>query len=173
MSNIGIVSASYVDHIGMTVPDLDQAIAFFEKGLGAQLLWREGPFHETPTGVPIRDVTLVMMRLGPNINVELMSFEADAQRKQMPSNIDYGAAHIAFFVDNLEAAAESLEKNGATLLRGPIEASGESKRGERIWYFKTPWGAFLEILWRPDHLPYERNTTNRLFKSKDGWTVEN
>ncbi len=168
----GIVSARHVDHVGITVPDLDAAIRFFENALGADLLWMVGPFEETPTGVTIHSVHLAMLRLGPNINVELMSFNADAQQRTMPSNIDYGATHIAFFVDDMEAAAESLKEHGAELLKGPINAEGDVKKGERIRYFKTPWGAFMEILWRPDHLGYERKTESRLFQPHDSWSAQ-
>ena len=166
----GLVSARHVDHVGITVPDLDAAIEFFEDALGAELLWNLGPFHETPTGVPIQSINVAMLRLGPNINLELMAFNAEAQRKVMPSNIDYGATHIAFFVDDLDAAAASLQKHGAELLSGPLDAKGDVKQGERIWYFKTPWGAFMEILWRPDHLGYESQTPNRLFQPCDSWS---
>jgi catechol 2,3-dioxygenase-like lactoylglutathione lyase family enzyme len=61
MSNQGIVSARHVDHVGMTVPDLNEAIRFFEDAIGAKLLWRVGPFAETPTGFPIEGVTLAMI----------------------------------------------------------------------------------------------------------------
>ena len=47
----GIATARFVDHVGMTVPDVSTAIRFFEHTLGARLLWRAGPFDETPTGV--------------------------------------------------------------------------------------------------------------------------
>ena len=167
MSSKPIITAGYVDHVGMTVPDLTAAIRFFEDAIGAALLWRVGPFPETPTGVPIDGVELAMLRLGPNLNLELMAFQSDHQRREMPSNVDLGAMHIAFFVDDIEAAARSLAEHGAELLRGPIDAAGDVKKGERIWYFKTPWGAFLEILWRPDPLPYERLTTDRLFARRD------
>lgn len=166
MLNQGIVSARHVDHFGMTVPDLNEAIRFFEDAIGAKLLWRVGPFAETPTGFPIERVTLAMLRLGPNLNLELQEFKAEKQRREMPSNVDLGSAHLAFFVDDINAAAQSLREHGAQLLRGPIQASGDLKRGEVIWYFKTPWGAFMEILWRPEHLPYERDTPNRLFAPK-------
>ena len=167
----GIVSARHVDHVGITVPDLDGAIQFFEQALGADLLWKLGPFDETPTGVPIRSINIAMLRLGPSSNVELMAFDADTQQRTMPSNIDYGATHIAFFVDDIEAAAKSLGDNGAELLKGPLDAKGDVKQGERIWYFKTPWGAFMEILWRPDHLGYEENTKSRLYQPHDTWSL--
>jgi catechol 2,3-dioxygenase-like lactoylglutathione lyase family enzyme len=166
MSNQGIVSARHVDHFRMTVPDLNEAIRFFEDAIGAKLLWRVGPFAKTPTGFPIEGVILAMLRLGPNLNLELQEFKAEKQRKAMPSNVDLGSAHLAFFVDDINAATQSLTEHGAQLLRGPIQALGEPKRGVVIWYFKTPWGAFIELLWRPEHLPYEHDTANRLFAPK-------
>jgi catechol 2,3-dioxygenase-like lactoylglutathione lyase family enzyme len=169
---MGIVSARHVDHVGLVVPDLDAAIDFFEQALGALLLWRVGPFEETPTGVPIESVTLAMLRLGPSLNVELQAFVADTQRQESPSNIDIGAGHIAFFVNDIQAAAQSLRDNGAELLRGPIKAKGDIKKGEEIWYFKTPWGGFMEILWRPDGLPYENQTPFRLYQPNDSWADE-
>ncbi len=165
----GIASARYVDHVGMTVPDMDAAIRFFEDALGGLLLWRVGPFHETATGAPINSVQIAMLRLGPSLNLELLQFDADQQQRTMPSNIDMGAGHIAFFVGDISAAAESLRMHGAELLQEPLESSGEEKKGETIWYFKTPWGAFMEILWRPDHLGYEEKTESRLFSPKDTW----
>jgi catechol 2,3-dioxygenase-like lactoylglutathione lyase family enzyme len=169
MSNQGIVSARHVDHVGMTVPDLNEAIRFFEDAIGAKLLWRVGPFAETPTGFPIEGVTLAMLRLGPNLNLELQEFKAEKQRRKVPSNVDLGSAHLAFFVDDIGAAAQSLREHGAQLLRGPIQASGAPKHGEVIWYFKTPWGAFMEILSRPEDLPYEHDTANRLFAPRGSW----
>ena len=53
--------------------------------------------------------------------MESMVFDADHQQQAIPSNIDYGATHIAFFVDDMDAAA-SLKEHGAELLAGPIEA---------------------------------------------------
>jgi hypothetical protein len=41
------------------------------------------------------------------LNVELQVFVADTQRKESPSNIDIGAGHIAFFVNDIQAAAQS------------------------------------------------------------------
>lgn len=158
----GIATFRYVDHCGFSVPDLAQAITFFTDALGGELLWREGPFTESPTGIKITSVEVAMVRL-PNINVELTSIEAPGQNRTMPVPINVGAGHMAFYVDDLEAAAASLSAHGATLLQGPINAGGEAKKGERIWYFKSPWGMYLELVHRPAHLPYEAQTTARLY----------
>ncbi len=168
-AQLAIATGRYVDHIGMTVPNMDEAIGWLTQALGAQLLWRVGPFHETPTGVHIESVEIAMMRLGPNANLELLCYESEDQRRHMPVNIDVGSGHIAFFVDDLQAAAASLKRHGARMFPGPLEGAGEEKKGERIHYFQTPWGAYMEILYRPAHLGYEKNTPHRLFTSEDRW----
>ena len=86
----GIATARFVDHIGMTVPDMDAAIRFFEHAIGARLLWRVGPFSETPTGAAIEGVKIAMHRLRPSINLELLAYVAKGQRRE-PSNINVGA----------------------------------------------------------------------------------
>ena len=54
--------------------------------------------------------------------------------------------------------------------RGRIQAAGEVKIRRANLVYKTPWGAFMEILPRPDHLPYEKLTENRLFNPRDNRT---
>jgi hypothetical protein len=73
-----------------------------------------------------------MLRLGPSLNIELLEFDADQQQRKMPSKIDMRAGHIAFFVDDILAAAESLRKHGAELLQGPLEGAGEEKKREDL-----------------------------------------
>ena len=38
-------TATMIDHVGFTVPDLDEAVGFFES-LGFELLSREGPYGD-------------------------------------------------------------------------------------------------------------------------------
>jgi hypothetical protein len=106
MSSQGIVSARHVDHVGMTVPSLNEAIHF--------------------------------LRLGPNLNVELQTFEAEQQEKRLPSNVDSGATHIGFFVEDIRVAAASLAGHGAELLHGPIETAGDAKRESRFGTLRDP-----------------------------------
>jgi hypothetical protein len=84
MSNQGIVSARHVDHFRMTVPDLNEAIRFFEDAIGAKLLWRVGPFAKTPTGFPIEGVILAMLRLGPNLNLNCRNSKRKNNERRCP-----------------------------------------------------------------------------------------
>ena len=168
----GIPTATNVDHLGVTVPDLQQAIGFFTKVLGAEFLFsfQEGPGTTNPAdlnkafGVPADSkLQIATLRLGPTLNIELMEYETPDQRKVMPRNSDFDAPHIAFFVSDMDAAAGYLVEHGCKLFSGPLVSEGGPKAGQAIRYFQAPWGMFLEILSRPEHMPYERHTTSRLF----------
>ena len=168
----GIPTATNVDHLGVTVPNLQQAVTFFTEVLGACFLFsfEEGPDTKNPVnlkeafGVPADSkLKIAMLRLGPTLNLELMEYESPGQRQVMPKNSDFDAPHIAFFVSDMDAASDYLNEHGCKLFSGPLLSSEGPKAGQSIRYFATPWGMYLEILSRPTHMPYEQQTTSRLF----------
>jgi Raf kinase inhibitor-like YbhB/YbcL family protein len=168
-----IPGARNVDHVGVSVPNLAQAVRFFVDVIGADLLWKIEQLKEdakhSPTGQPLT-LSLAMLRLGPNLNLELLQFDTGKDRKQqMPTFTDIGTPHIAFYVNDIEEAASYLKTKGVQLLPGPITTIAEAKRGEKIQYFLTPWGMYLELIWRPEHLPYEKSTAARLYGPAPGW----
>jgi catechol 2,3-dioxygenase-like lactoylglutathione lyase family enzyme len=154
------------------VPDLDQAVSFFRDVLGAELLFRfeEGPGTENPADLqktlgvdPNSKLNIAMMRLGPNLNLELMDYRTPGQNRSIPKTSDVDVAHIAFWVDDMEVAAKYLRKRGCRLLEGPFKSDRGPKAGQQIRYFTTPWGMAMEILHRPPNMPYEKDTQSRLF----------
>lgn len=162
-ADTGLPSARNVDHIGFSVPDLDQAIAFFVDTLGAQLLMRGGPWSDPKGGSfarvlgvdPTTSIKVAMLRLGPVTSVELVEFAAPDQRRQMPKASDWGAAHLAIFVDDIDAATARLKAQGVEVLEGPITNGPGPIAGSRYIYFLTPWGMPMELEARHGPLPYE------------------
>lgn len=82
--------------------------------LGAEFLFffQEGPGTSNPAdlnkafGVPTDSkLQIAMLRLGPTLNLESMEYETSDQRRAMPRNSDFDAPHIAFFVSDMDAAA--------------------------------------------------------------------
>ena len=168
----GIPTATNVDHLGVTVPDLEQAVSFFCAVLGAEFLFsfEEDLGTTFPAnlnlafGVPTDSkLKIAMLRLGPTLNLELMQYESSEQRRVMPKNSDLDAPHVAFFVSDMKAAATYLADHGCKLFKGPLLSKEGPKAGQAIQYFQTPWGMYLEILSRPAHMPYEQQTASRLF----------
>lgn len=171
-----LATARDVDHVGITVPDLDQAIAFFTQVIGAELLWSKPVMHD-PTGhtfpralqiSPRSTARIAMVRCGPGLNVELLEYHAPHQRRSIPANSDVDVSHLCFFVEDMAAAAAYLTAHGCRMLAGPSTNHGLNE-GERYQYFLTPWGMSLEILYRPAPLPYERTTRARVYGPAPAW----
>jgi catechol 2,3-dioxygenase-like lactoylglutathione lyase family enzyme len=168
----GIPSIVGVDHIGMTVPKLQDGIDFFTKVLGCQYVYTAGPFAdpkakwmETNLAVDAgASTTLAMVRCGPTQNIELFEYDAKDQVKTPMKNSDVGGFHLAFYVTDLKQAVDYLKTvPGVQVLGDPTPVSGQPNGGETFVYFKTPWGANMELLTYPRGLDYEKTTDKRLF----------
>ncbi|HEY7972707.1 MAG: VOC family protein [Xanthobacteraceae bacterium] len=168
----GIPSMVGVDHIGMTVPKLQDGIDFFTKVLGCQYVYTAGPFAdpkgkwmETNLAVDAgASTTLAMVRCGPTQNIELFQYDAKDQVKTPMKNSDVGGFHLAFYVTDLKQAVDYLKTvPGVQVLGDPTPVSGQPNGGETFVYFKTPWGANMELLTYPRGLDYEKTTDKRLF----------
>jgi len=107
----GIPTARNVDHFGFTVPDLEEAIRFFVDALGCELLYRAGPFEDAGdwmkthlNAAPGATLNLATLRCGPTANIELLEFKTADGKTQQPKTSDAGASHLAFYVEDLDAA---------------------------------------------------------------------
>ncbi|MFJ6983819.1 MULTISPECIES: VOC family protein [unclassified Streptomyces] len=155
----GIPTLRSVDHIAFTVPDLDEAVAFFTDHVGGELVFRDGPFAD-PDGDgmtrrldvhPRAECTLAMVRLG-RLNLELFSYTAPGRTTVRPRNSDAGGHHLALYVDDPDAAYAYLAGvPGVTLMEGPNDVTADAPvKGQRWFYFTTPWGLQMEITSCPD-----------------------
>jgi catechol 2,3-dioxygenase-like lactoylglutathione lyase family enzyme len=176
----GIPTARSVEHVAFTVPDLDAAVTFFVDVLGADELYRVGPFSD-PDGEwmrlqmnvhPRASCSVAHLRLGPNLNLELFSWEAPDQRDVPPQASDPGAGHIAFFVDDMEAAADYLARQPGVRVLGDIQTIDDGpSAGYRWLVFLTPWGLPLEVMTRPHTLPYEASCDARFYGPAAAWNA--
>ncbi|MEY9485204.1 catechol 2,3-dioxygenase-like lactoylglutathione lyase family enzyme [Streptomyces calvus] len=173
----GIPTATNVDHIAYTVPDLDEAVRFFVDVLGAELLYREETVRSDDEWMaealnvhPRATADIAMLRLGPVTNIELFQYSAPDQIRRMPRNSDYGGHHIAFYVRDIDAAADYLRRQpGVRLLGEPRTVPHGPIAGDRWLYFLTPWGMQMELISLPSQLPYEATTPHRRFGPCAAW----
>jgi len=145
----------HVDHAAYAVPDLEQAVAFFVEVLGAEELYRSrrGPDAEfMPLHFEVPDdaaLELSMLRLPPNLNIELFEWATADQRIEHPRLSDRGGHHLCLVVDDVDAAVEHLRGiDGVRILGGRKEVGGDSPSvaGNRWTYFRTPWGLHMELV---------------------------
>lgn len=165
-----------MDHVGLTVPDLDEAIGFFCAVIGCELIYRApsfvdetGSFMKEQLNVhpkaQIRGVAF--LRCGNTTNFELFEFDSPDQSIEIPRNSNPGGHHLAFYVDDMASAIRHLESHNVTLLGKPVVESEGVDVGVTWQYFLAPWGLQLEVLSYPGGKAYEAETTARLWDPRN------
>ena len=165
-----------VNHIGITVPDMVQAEAFFSDVLGCHKATSFGPFRDD-AGTFMQDLLAVdpravieqitLMRCGFGSNIELFKYTAPDQKTVTPRNSDIGGHHIAVYVDDIDAAAAYLKDKGVRTLMGPLPVNEGPAAGQAIIYFFAPWGLQMEAISYPKGMAYEKDGGPTLWSNTD------
>jgi catechol 2,3-dioxygenase-like lactoylglutathione lyase family enzyme len=149
-----------VDHVSRTVPDLDQALAFYCGVLEGRELYRMGPLDaadipvgaddrdwmESHVGVPDARLTLAMIEFDGGARIQLVQYDKPSDRKvEPPRNCDLGGHHLAFRVDDVERAAAWLAGHGCTPM-DVIEVDAGPLAGKKNLYILDPFGLQLELV---------------------------
>jgi catechol 2,3-dioxygenase-like lactoylglutathione lyase family enzyme len=164
------------DHTGITVPDIKQALDFFTNVLGCQHAMTFGPFSDDK-GTFMQDLLNVhprakieqisLVRCGYGSNIELFQYSSPDQKDATPKNSDIGGYHIAFYVDDIKAAADYLKANNVRTLMGPLPVDQGPAAGQSILYFMAPWGLQFELISYPKGMAYEKDGGPVLWSPKD------
>jgi catechol 2,3-dioxygenase-like lactoylglutathione lyase family enzyme len=166
-----------MEHIGMTVPNIDEACDFFEKILGARTLyvaatdfrhddddWMWDHLRVNPRSI-IKEFRMV--RLGNGTNLEVFEYHVPDQVQVPLKNSDVGGHHLAFYVDDMDAAIQFLKDNNVEILGEPTSYTEGPNLGLTWCYFLAPWGLQLEIVSAPHGTAFDneavKNGTDRLF----------
>ena len=169
----GIPGARNVDHAGVVVRDLDEAVRFFINVVGADLLFRTPPasgLESKEEAAPNTTVAVAFLRFGPNLNLELLQFTGPVAPKPPPRVSDNGAVHIAIRVDDVARAADYLRAQQGVEIVGEIGPPSTGPDKGATWvYARTPFGVHLELVSRPAHMPYERETPARFYGPAPTW----
>ncbi len=128
-----------VDHIGIAVASLDESLKFYTDMLGMQL-------HGTET-VEEQKVRTAFLPLG-STEIELLESTApDGPIAKFIENKGQGIQHIAFRVDDIDAALAELKEKGVRLIdEKPRYGAG----GARIAFLhpKATNGVLIELCQR-------------------------
>src|SRR6187397_957847 len=164
-----------MDHVGITVPDIDQAVAWFEDVMGCVAPLTFGPFSD-PTGTFMQDLLdvdpravveqITMVRCGRSANIELFKYTAPDQRTTFPKNSDFAGHHIAFYVTDIDAAVAYMVSKGAQKFLGPVPLTDGPAAGQTINYFRTPFGTYVELISYPNGMAYESDPSRPLWSPK-------
>ena len=99
---------SHIEHIGIAVKSLDEAIPFWEKQLGMKCYSIEE--------VPEQKVRTAFFKIGQS-KIELLESTApDGPIGKFIEKKGEGIQHVAFRVENLEAALATLKEQGIRMI---------------------------------------------------------
>lgn len=134
------------DHVGITVADLDTAVAFFV-ALGLEVEGRtfvEGEFLETVIGLPRARTEIVMLRPPDGgTAIELSRFVRPDHAAGAPEAManELGIRNVAFEVSDLDSALERLAIDGYGLVGGV----GDYEGAWRMAYVRGPEGIIVSL----------------------------
>lgn len=149
-----------VDHVSLTVSNVDAAAAFYQKAFGATERYRLGPiaarqlprsvdkdWTEAHLGVPGATLTIVMLDLANDFGLELFQYDAPAHSNfaPLPPNA-VGAGHIGIAVDDVEEAARHLAALGCRVTDATIDLPEGPTADKLFRYLSDPFGNTLELV---------------------------
>jgi catechol 2,3-dioxygenase-like lactoylglutathione lyase family enzyme len=174
LSKLRVPRLTGIEHIGLTVPDIEHATRFFADVIGAETLYDIGPFESADDWMAAhlavhpraRINKLRMLRVANGPTLELFEFTSPDQNTDMPKSSDYGGFHIAFYVEDMEAALTALKTHHVDIQSGPVTMTEGASAGLAWLYFKAPWGQQLELVSYPDGIEGYRALSKSVWRPR-------
>jgi catechol 2,3-dioxygenase-like lactoylglutathione lyase family enzyme len=154
-----------MDHVSLTVRDVDRSVEFYSKALGLKLL-RVSVLNPSPE----TQFKNAYMYRGSFL-LELITATDAATQPQPPASwqtslrASIGITHLGVRVKNLESAMAKLEAAGARKIGGPFEIS---KKTTKIAYAAAKVPPNIKYARRPGNRPWR----NAVFADPDGVVIE-
>lgn len=166
-----------IDHVGITVPKLEEAARFFREAFGAETIFTMDTHRDAAkpdilaeeraklgTRATARWTRTLVLRLGDGPSIELFEYE-DPERLPPPTASDLGIQHFGIYVDDITKACNQVVAAGGSVLDGPTLLPGlESGEGNRWVYVVAPWGGIIELCSYPSPQLYEGETAVRRWR---------
>lgn len=171
----GLPGLAGTDHVGFTVPDLEEATRFFVDVIGCSLVYEIRPFQsdhdwmQVHLGVDPRAVIrkLRMFRCATGASFEIFEYQLEDASVTPPRNSDVGGHHLAFYVNEIGAAVAYLRSHGISILGEPTTMESGPSEGLTWVYFLSPWGMQLELASYPAGMAVLRDKPAALWSPKD------
>lgn len=163
-----------LQHIGFTVPDMDEAVSFLTNIFGAVTVMECGSVDVddafmlkhlgVPDGCKITDQRV--LQIGNGSALELFQYSGVSGPQSLKHNGEVGAMHIAFEVDDAFAAADRMRDAGVDLLEGPTLIEGGPMDGLVWLYLRAPWGQYFEVVSVERPLGYEAEGGPKMYSPR-------
>jgi catechol 2,3-dioxygenase-like lactoylglutathione lyase family enzyme len=153
---MGLPGLRAIEHVGLTVPDLDEAVRFFVDVMGMEYVFGDGPFsgdrdfmRERLNVHPDAAMRYCFLRCGDGANIDVFQYTVPDQAPAPPRNSDIGGHHFCFYVDDIEVGVAHLKTNGVRILGDINRIIDGPAIGSQWIYFLAPWGLQLELVSYP------------------------
>ncbi len=146
MPNFKVLSTN---HTSFTVSDLDRTIGFFRDALGFEVTSRaprDPAAIRHITGVEGAEIEVAYIR-GPGHSLELIQYLSPPVRGLVEARpCDTGFAHVAYDVDDIEAALAASAAHGVHPINPPWVVDQGPNTGRRVVYCRDPDGITIEYI---------------------------
>jgi catechol 2,3-dioxygenase-like lactoylglutathione lyase family enzyme len=140
------------NHTSFTVSNLDRTVDFFVTALGFELVSRaprDPAIISRITGVEGADIDVAYVQ-GPGHRLELIQYRAPNTRGRVRSlPCDTGFAHIAYDVDDIDAAIAASAPHGVVPIGDTVAIDKGPNAGGRVVYLRDPDDVTIEFIEKP------------------------
>jgi lactoylglutathione lyase len=137
-------------HTGLQVRSLDRSIAFYRDVLGFEQVFQwnpQAPYVGELVGYPDVDLHAAILRMpGSDTFLELLEYRSVDRQAVDTSTANPGTAHVAFFVDDLDALYQELSDRGVGSVSKPVTPTIGPNKGGRAVYMIDPDGIRVELI---------------------------
>src|SRR5579884_1685942 len=144
-----------LDHVAITVPDLDAALAWYSDTFGFPVAWREAwtDANAGALGLPGESVRLRGAGLDAGgVFIELHEIPPGVPLTR--SLAHNGISHFALRTSDISEAYKRLSAAGIVFRSEPQLIDGGGLDGERWVYAEDPWGVTWHLCQHPNRLPF-------------------
>jgi catechol 2,3-dioxygenase-like lactoylglutathione lyase family enzyme len=141
-----------MNHVNVSVLDMDAAVAFWREGLGLRLTGRgtvEYDHLDAIVGMPDTTIEWAELEVGDGTLVELFRYHNPQGTPVDPTVTNPGTTHFAFEVDELDVVTARLASMDVAMASSaPITIPFGDWAGWRCIYVREPNGVTVELLER-------------------------
>lgn len=140
-------------HTGLTVSDLDRALAFYRDALGLEVVMqqeKEGGYLAEITGYPGARVRMAHLEApGGGHRIELFEYVSPQGDPRPREPRDVGVTHVCLVVEDIDEAYRRAVGAGATAVSAPVPIDSGANAGAWGVYVRDPDGITLELFQAP------------------------
>jgi len=134
-----------LDHVGLTVRDLDASTAFYRDVAGFEVVVARfatgGPWFDTLTHNDGAAIEVAMLRLGA-VTLQLVEYRAGGAAAGPSGHERVGNVHLSLEVDDLDTARDRVRRSGGD----PTAVVDLPVPGRRSFYATDPDGTPVEFV---------------------------